>query len=244
MRPINSDRRGIGIAQPMSEPGQGIARGGGAGFQYEAVPSGGGVARAARMLQMLVSQTALMTVAVAALELAAPYDYKPSVLLGRFSGSHETAELRAKQDATVAFQKGVQAVQAELTRTNGAYEALYQRTNMLAQQATQMEAIVLQFQQQAVAGGQQTETMGANLADLACMVGAVMQDDGLKGACGMGQQIRRGMANELAQVGGSASAIVPRDVLHDVFLNVPDTATLQLQQIQGIATAIAHRNDG
>lgn len=95
-----------------------------AGYPVPVAPSMGGVARAGRLLQTLVSQTALMTGIVLAAELLAPEPYRPSVMLGRFSGGHEAAELHAKQEATALFQQQLQNIAADIERTNQAYAAL------------------------------------------------------------------------------------------------------------------------
>jgi hypothetical protein len=192
------------------------------------MPSMGGVARAARLVSTLVSQTVVLTVIVVLAELFVPDAYKPSTMLGKFSGHHEAVELETKQAATVDFQKAIQLVTAELQRTTTAYETLFQRSNAITQQAYQMEAIVLQMQQQIVAQGMGVQTFGSEIADLACLVSPFLQGTEyaeLNQACGVGRAIRQGQAEELALTARDNSAIVPRNVFRDL----PDPASNYVQ---------------
>lgn len=204
-----------GTQQPQMQP-------------YPVMPSMGGVAKAARLVSTLVSQTVFLTILVAVAEMFAPYDYKPSTLLGRFSGGHEAAELETKQQATVDFQAAIQLVTAELQRSTAAYETLYQRMNAVTQQAYQMETIVLQMQQQVVSQGMGVQTFSSEIADLACLVSPFLQGteyEDLNQACGVGRAIRQGQADELAHTARDHSAIVPRNVFRDL----PDPAANRLE---------------
>lgn len=198
---------------------------------YPVMPSMSGVARAARLLSTLVSQTVVLTVLVALAEVNAPEAYRPSTILGRFSGGHEAAELKAKQEATAAFQQQLQLIGAELDRTTRAYDSLFQRANAVTQQAYQMEAMVMQFQEQVASQGMASQTFGANVADLACLAAPFFDaesQDALRQTCGLGKAIRQGQASELAATARDHSAIVPRNV----FQNLPDPASMRLEAEQ------------
>lgn len=199
-----------------------------AAYPVPLAPPMSGVARAGRLLQTFISQSVVMLVVVIVSELFAPTVYKPSVLLGTFSGGHEAAEIKAKQEATAAFQHELQTIAAELARTTAAYQTLFERSNDVMRAAYQMEAVVLQYQQTAVAGAQGVQTFGANLADLACMFAPLVEGEGratFESGCGVGRQIRQGMAAELAATARDHGAIVPRAVFDDL----PDPATLRAQ---------------
>lgn len=195
---------------------------------YPVMPSMSGVAKAARLVSTLVTQTVFLTILVALAELFVPDAYKPSAMLGKFSGRHEAVELETKQTATVDFQRAIQLVAAELQRTTSAYDTLFQRSNAITQQAYQMETIVLQTQQQMAAQGMDMQTTGANLADLACLASPFFQGTewaGLKEACGAGASIRQSQASELARIARENSAVVPRNVFDDL----PDPAANYVQ---------------
>lgn len=207
-----------------------------AGYPVAVAPSMGGVARAGRLLQTLVSQTALMTGIVLAAELLAPEPYRPSVMLGRFSGGHEAAELHAKQEATAVFQEQLQNIAADVERTNQAYTALYQRSTAITQQAYQLEGVVLQFQQQAVADAQGVQGVASQVADAACLASRFFEGENgetLKSACGLGPAMRQGMAAELARTARDNPAIVPREVFKDL----PDPAAFRVQSAQALMQA-------
>lgn len=215
--------------QPHQQQGQGVYP-----PQMQPVPvmpSMGGVAKAARLLSTLVSQTVVFTIIIGVAEVTAPPEYRPSTLLGRFSGGHEAAELKAKQQATAEYQQQLQLIGAELDRTTRAYDALYQRANAITQQAYQMEAMVLQYQEQVVSQGMEMQSTGANLADLACLVSPLFTGtdfEGLNQTCGLGKAIRQGQASELAMTARDHSAVVPRNVFQDL----PDPAANRLHAEQ------------
>lgn len=205
----------------------------GAGQPVPPVPPAGGIAKSLRYLRGLVPGTVFLLLAAAVAEYALPYDHKPSTVLGRFSGAHDTAELRAKQEAQAEYNGAIAEASAAVQRMSEAYNALWQRGQMLAQAATQMETVILQHQQQAVTNGQGAMAFGANIADLACLLGRLPSDDRhtqrtLQSACGAGAEMRRGMANELAAIGRNGSSIIPRDIFRDL----PDPMTMIQQSFQ------------
>ena len=92
----------------------------------------------------LVVGLGLVVVGVAA-ERLAPMEWRPSTLIGAFAGREEAAriltsieakraEFAMQQEETARAQQEVVVVQANNERVTKAYEALYQRGNMLAQQ--------------------------------------------------------------------------------------------------------------
>ena len=123
--------------------------------------------------------------------------------MGHFAGNTESAEIEAKQPASVEFMR----LQAE--------------ANAYAQARAQMEAEAFRKQQEKLGETQNVESTLAQLGDLACLVGQLIPSDardadtrswgqGLRTTCGFGDQMRDTMTQQLARAGRNGSAIIPR----------------------------------
>jgi len=172
----------------------------GGGQPYAAT---GGIARSLGYLRALVPQAIVLAACVIVAEAALPPAAKPSTLLGSFHGSLDTAEINAKQGAVVQFEE-------DMTSARTAPPANWQ-----------MEAQVAAQQQQAVAEALQAQAGMANLADLACVTGGILgalnlggewnqAGEKMTGACGVGDQFRKSMADTLATTARDNSALVKR----------------------------------
>lgn len=122
-----------------------------------------------------------------------PDGYRPTDLFGRSIASIETSDIKAKQDVSIAYQKGLADAQAKAQ----------------AEAAQQIELTRQQLAQRSAA--QQGQVLGAVVADLGCMGGGLMSgaaDPGTRQTgqsvarttCGVGDAIRNKMAADQAQV--------------------------------------------
>ena len=141
--------------------------------------------------------TAGFVLGVGAMEYLNPKDeLKPSYLLGTLAGRLTAAEVKAAEQAKIAFTEGVKAgelraqyaydekllainaqkdqafatLQANLDRTSRAYEALYQIGVQTAQAAMLMEADLMRTRSTTIANRQGVRGLAAELADLVGMV--------------------------------------------------------------------------
>jgi hypothetical protein len=116
---------------------------------------------------VVVGGSGLLFVGLIVAERFAPEEWRPSTLLGAFGGRQQAAailsaiEAKRAEAAVLAdeqgrVQQGVIALQADNDRVTKAYEALYQRGNMLAQEwargANQILAINAQQRMAALTG--------------------------------------------------------------------------------------------
>lgn len=175
---------------------------------------------------------------------------KPSTLIGTFQGNTEAVEVTAKKDEVAAaeaqiaearvegeraaearyqrelreielnYQNQIRDKQAELDRTTQAYATLYQRTNAVVEAAMRQEAQLIDAQQRAIASGQGGLAVGAQFADMGCLLGQALGSYELQEACGVGQQIRQGMAQEQTQAFNDYRS----NVFQGVFSGLPDPA--------------------
>lgn len=126
-------------------------------------------------LGMLAGGGIVMVTGIGALEMIAKPEFRPSTLiatfeagtelslmnqkLGQVPGSHilteaeyrerlAEAERKGQASAELAFQKELAVVQADKERVVSAYASLYQRANMIAQAAIELESLAQQFRQQ------------------------------------------------------------------------------------------------
>lgn len=111
------------------------------------------------------------------LERAGPTDYKPSTLIGGFTGHEEATRLRtqlasyqateaAKNEEIGRMQKEVQDFREQTVRVTEAYKALYQRATNMAQVAAQTEQQFLMKRQEMVARTQEGNILVSQLADI------------------------------------------------------------------------------
>lgn len=190
---------------------------------------------------------------------------KPSTLIGTFQGNTEAVEVEAKADEVSSFeaklaeartegerqaerryqadlreielgyQTDIRTLQSELDRTSQAYGILYQRTNLVVDAAMKQEAQLIDAQSRAIASGQGGLAAGAGLADVTCLLGAAFDSYELKEACGVGQQIRRGMVQEQTEAFNESRS----SVFQAVFNGLPDPALTRVRADEG-ATASAN----
>jgi hypothetical protein len=133
-------------------------------------------------------------------EAALPASARPSVLIGAFHGRIEASDADAKVDAI-----------ANLTRKNA--ESAAQPPAV-----AQMETEAFRVQQQAIAESLGVQSGVANMADLACVIGTLIPRggdsdalvQGLRGACGVGDQVRGSMVETLKRGGQSGSTLIQR----------------------------------
>lgn len=164
---------------------------------------GAGLATAMRFgafARNIALSTFLLTLSAAVLENTMPEGVRPSDLFGGLYGATIAAEYTAKTHAAANYTRA-------------------QTEAQMAPQATwQMEQVVSQTQQQAVASGLAMQAAAANIADMLCFGGMMLDDHsrpaqvstGMQAACGFGTQIRQGMAQELAITARNNGALVNR----------------------------------
>lgn len=143
----------------------------------------------------------MVTVVVLAAEAVLPASYTPSMLIGGFHGRIEAADAEAKGEAVAAF-----------TRRNA--EAASQPPAFAG-----MENDAFRQQQQILAGALQAQSSVANGADVACVAGQLIPrgdrdfgwlSDLLRGACGVGDQVRQNMVDTLRRGGQDGSVLMQR----------------------------------
>jgi hypothetical protein len=142
---------------------------------------------------------AVSLIALAA-EAVLPASVKPSILIGGFHGRIESADADAKARAIT-----------ELARRNAEAVAL-------PPAMAHMETEAFRVQQQAIADSLGVQSGVANMADLACVIGTIIPrggdgdaiGQGLRGACGVGDQVRSSMVETLKRGGQSGSTLIQR----------------------------------
>jgi hypothetical protein len=103
------------------------------------------------------------------------------------------AQREGQAKADLAFQRELAVVQADKERVVGAYQTLYQRTNLIAQSALQMESIAQQFRQQLIAMSNGGRSMVITLKDVICGFGS-------QEACDSARAARREMVEEAGEL--------------------------------------------
>lgn len=99
------------------------------------------------------------------------------------------AERAGQAKAELAFQRDLTAVQADKERVVSAYQALYQRANMIAQAGVQMEAVAQQFRQRLIEQTNGGRVMVISIHDGLCAFGNA-------DSCEAARQARAGMIEE------------------------------------------------
>lgn len=137
-----------------------------------------GLARGLVFVRALTGQAVVLAVIVFTFQAAMPEGRRPSDLIGGFHGNTEKAEIDAKREAQVKTARDLANAQAIAPK---------------------------------MAESLQNQSDTANMADGACQLGifldwafgsngdARQMANGLKQACGKGDQIRRDMTNSLTQ---------------------------------------------
>jgi hypothetical protein len=172
------------------------------GMGYQPPQAISGAARAIAFLRRSSIGALAMVGGVMVLQAVLPPNLKPATLLGSFEGQLTVARLGSERDA--------QRQTAEtLANAQAAPAANWQ-----------MEQQVLATQQAAEAQAMQGEASVAVVADLTCLLSGAVAAFGdrpsenlahdMRGTCGVGTQIRRGMNAELADAARNGSAIMQR----------------------------------
>lgn len=129
------------------------------------------------------------------------------------------AERRGQAKAEIGFQRELAVVQADKERVVGAYQTLYQRANLVVQEAFRLEGLAQQFRQRLLEmsnGGKSTVIM---IHDLLC--GAGVQE-----SCDAAHRIRAGMIAEADELSRGDSSERIRRWMADV----PDPASFVVQE--------------
>lgn len=201
----------------------------------------------ARLILTMGAPGVLLFILLGVTQLVLPYDWKPSVLVGKAIATYEVTILRGtvmdrsqaeqqisearaegERAAELAFQEKLKEVElaynVELQETQArlqsgveAYKSLYDRANMIQQAVYQMEGTMLQFRQQAIRDTQSGNAFIANAADIGCIF--------LPEFCQIGNHIRSDMADQLTQAGRQGAGSLSRDLLQ----GLPDPAQFQGQ---------------
>lgn len=170
----------------------------------------GGVARAIALARGLSGKAAVLVVIVFGLQAVMPAGSKPSDLIGSFHGKTETAEILAKQKATVKYERDVANARA------------------MPPAEWQMEQMTAQAQLQERAKSLETQEGMANLADAACLgsglVTAIFGDtqgardlrDAMRQGCKAGDAIRKNINNSLAASARQGSGVMQRTAPGDL----------------------------
>lgn len=125
------------------------------------------------------------------------------------------AERAGQAKAEIVFQREMAVVQADKERVVGAYQALYQRTNLIAQAGVQMEAVAMQFRQRLLEQSNGGRSVIIGIYDAGCALGNPR-------SCDAARDARRGMideANELTE-GDLARKV------NELMAGIPDPASL------------------
>lgn len=132
------------------------------------------------------------------------------------------AERAGQARAEIAFQRELAAVQADKERVVGAYQTLYQRTNLIAQAGVQMEAQAMQFRQRLIEQTNGGRAVVISIYDGLCAIGN--QD-----ACASARQAREGMVAE-------SGRLTERDLakkVNELMAGIPDPASLVANRDMG-----------
>jgi hypothetical protein len=138
------------------------------------------------------------------------------------------AERGGQAKAELAFQKDLAVVQADKERVVGAYQTLYQRTNLIAQAGVQMEQVAMQFRQQLLQSTNGGRAVVIGIKDMACGLGS-------EEACASARADREKMIDE----GTTLSEADLAAKVNALMAGIPDPASLvaaQDQQQNGVPT--------
>jgi hypothetical protein len=163
------------------------------------------VARAIAFARGLSGKAVVLAVVVFGLQAAMPEGRRPSDAIGGFHGSTESAEIKAKQQASVDFQQNTSNAQA-------GPQATWQMEQALNQTQLQAQLKALEMQEEA-----------AQIADLACMGAGFVTPffgntpdsrawrDTLQQGCHAAEAIRVQMNEILARAAREGSGVVVRN---------------------------------
>lgn len=125
------------------------------------------------------------------------------------------AERSGQAKAEIVFQRQMAGVQADKERIVGAYQTLYQRTNIIAQAGVQMEQVAQQFRQQLIQQTNGGRAFVISVYDGLCAIGD-------EGSCEKARLARADMIEESTQLteGDLAKKV------NALMVGIPDPATL------------------
>ena len=134
------------------------------------------------------------------------------------------AERSGQAKAELVFQRQLASIQADKERVVGAYQTLYQRTNIIAQAGVQMEAVAQQFRQRLI-----EQTNGGRVLVISVYDGLCAMGD--EPSCEKAHQARAGMMQEAGELteGDLAQKVAK------LMAGIPDPASL-------VANADARQN--
>lgn len=204
--------------------------------------------RLRQVLGMLAGGGFLLTAGIGVLEVTSRPEFKPSTLVANFEAGVERslmnqkmgqapgslvlteadyrqklaeAERQGQASAELAFQQKLAVVQADKERIVQAYATLYQRTNMIAQGAIQLEGQAQQFRQQLIAQSSDTKSAFIKLKDIGCQIG-------LPGACEAAKADRKDLIAESDEL--SQANVGQR--IKDLLQGIDDPATVAVHKDQ------------
>ena len=133
----------------------------------------------------------------------------------KIAGAQRAGAAKAELD----FQKQMAVVQADKERVVGAYNALYQRTEMIAQGGVEMEKQALGFRQQLLASTNGGRAMVLTVEDTFCALGD-------EGSCDAARKLRAGMIDESTTLSEGDLA----KKIEELMAGIPDPATLAMRE--------------
>jgi hypothetical protein len=164
----------------------------------------GGVSRAIAFARGLSGKAVVLAVAVFGFQALMPAGSKPSDLIGSFHGNTESAEIKAKQEATTDFER-------RMADAKSAPPANWQ-----------MEGEAFRQQQEAIAKSLETQETAAQIADAACLgapLATLLMGDTaqardiqrtMQAACAEAARIRANITRIQAEAARTGSAIMQR----------------------------------
>lgn len=201
--------------------------------------------RLRQVLGILAGGGIIMVTGIGALEMVAKPEFRPSTLIATFEAGTEIsimnqklgiapgektyteadyrsalakAEREGQASAELAFQKELAVVQSDKERIVQAYGSLYQRVNMIAQAALQLETIAQQFRQQLLQMTTGGRGVVIGMKDLFCGLGSPE-------ACASARADRETMISEADELSRGDAGQRVRELLS----GIDDPATIAVQ---------------
>lgn len=153
---------------------------------------------------------------------------KPAITEAQYQEAIAKAQRDGQAKAEIVYQQKLAVVQADKERVVGAYQTLYQRANMIAQAAIQLETVAQQFRQRLIEMSNGGRSMVIMIHDLMCGAGN-------ESSCEAAHQARAGMIAEADSLSRGDVGNRVRQLMSDI----PDPASLIVhddQQRHGVAS--------
>lgn len=128
------------------------------------------------------------------------------------------AERRGQAKAEIVFQREMANVQADKELLVGAYQSLYQRANIIAQAAVQIEVVATQFRQRLMEMTNGGRSVVIGVKDIFCGLGSPE-------ACDSAHADRQNMIGEATELTKGQVA----QQVNELMAEVPDPATLMVR---------------